>query len=134
MVAKMSRPSQLHPLSLSPTPPLPPAHVPQDTKRKTLPLWLREALEKMERDKQKKQEKEVKRLLREKEEAEDGGGAETRKLSWKAELERDEDTEEKDKDKGEGGGRGWRSYRYELAKAHNEVGPAIYVRYKLAEL
>lgn len=75
----------------------------------------------MERDKQKKQEKEVKRSLREK--ADESGGAEAGKLSWKAELERDEDVEEKDK--GEGGGRGWRSYRYELAKAHNEVGPAV---------
>ena len=88
-----------------------------DTKRKTLPLWLREALEKMERDKQKKQEKEVK--LSAKEGGSATGEEEGGKLSWKAELEMDEEREE---EREEAGGRAWRSYRYELAKAKKEVG------------
>ena len=76
-------------------------------KRKTLPLWLREALEKMERDRQKKEAKETKDSSR----RESSG-----RPTWRDEL----DKEEEERDREEGGKpRAMRSYRY---KSPSKVG------------
>ena len=90
-----------------------------DTKRKALPLWLREALEKMERDKQKKLEKESKEA--ERKSKGEGEGRPT----WRDELEVDEEErEQKARDWEEPGGRLKRSYRFH-SKSPKEVSVLV---------
>ncbi len=86
-----------------------------ETKRKALPVWLREALEKMERDKQKKLEK----TSKEGSGRADGEGGS--RPTWREELEMEEEEKEKpERDWEEPAGRMKRSYRFR-SKTPNEV-------------
>lgn len=84
-----------------------------ETKRKALPLWLREALEKMEREKQKKLEKESKAGTRRKDSEGDG------RPTWREELEsEEEEKEKKGREWEEPGGKLKRLYRFHSKSPH----------------
>jgi len=78
-----------------------------ESKRKTLPSWLREELEKMERQRQKKAEKEAKEAARREQ---------SDRPTWRDELDEEEETEE-----GRERHRATRSYRYSRSKSPNKV-------------
>ena len=80
---------------------------PGESKRKTLPSWLREELEKVERQRQKKLEKEAKEAAR----REQSG-----RPTWRDELDEEEEMEE-----GRERHRVTRSYRYSRSKSPNKV-------------
>ena len=80
---------------------------PGESKRKTLPSWLREELEKMERQRQKKAEKEAKEAARREQ---------SDRPTWRDELDEEEETEE-----GRERHRATRSYRYSRSKSPNKV-------------
>ena len=76
-----------------------------ETKRKTLPSWLREELEKMEHQRQKKLEKEAKDAARRERRS---------RPTWRDELD-----EEEEKEEGGERHRSSRSYRYSHSKSPN---------------
>ena len=83
-----------------------------ETKRKTLPSWLREELEKMEHQRQKKLEKEAKDAARRERRS---------RPTWRDELD-----EEEEKEEGGERHRSSRSYRYSHSKSPNTNKVCLY--------
>ena len=85
-----------------------------ETKRKTLPSWLREELEKMEHQRQKKLEKEAKDAARRERRS---------RPTWRDELD-----EEEEKEEGGERHRSSRSYRYSHSKSPNTNKVCLYTQ------
>ena len=87
-----------------------PVHVLGESKRRTLPLWLREELEKLERKKAKQLEKEAR---------ERAFGETEGRPKWAEELERDREREEEERER-EREGEKWKEWQGRWAREEEE--------------